>query len=122
MGRIDDKKRTRVARRKRIRGKIHGTEARPRLSVFRSARHIYAQIVNDDMGAVLASASTMDRELKEGLEKGGNTEAARKVGELLAKRALEKKVETVSFDRGGFRYHGRVKALADAAREGGLKF
>jgi large subunit ribosomal protein L18 len=122
VGRIDNKSKTRTARRKRIRGRIHGSEARPRLSVFRSARHIYAQIINDDLGVVIASASTMDKELKGSLKNSGNSDAAKKVGELLASRAKKEKIETVSFDRGGFRYHGRVKALADAAREGGLKF
>jgi large subunit ribosomal protein L18 len=122
VGRIDNKTKTRTARRKRIRGRIHGSEARPRLSVFRSARHIYAQIINDDLGVVIASASTMDKELKGSLKNSGNSDAAKKVGELLASRAKKEKIETVSFDRGGFRYHGRVKALADAAREGGLKF
>jgi large subunit ribosomal protein L18 len=122
VGRIEDKKRTRQARRKRIRGRIHGTHEKPRLSVFRSARHIYAQIVDDAMGSVLASASTMDRQIRETLETGGNMDAAREVGKLLADRAINKKIETVAFDRGGFKFHGRVKALAEAAREGGLKF
>ncbi len=122
MGRIEDKKRTRIARRKRIRAKVQGTALNPRLSVFRSARHIYAQIVNDDLGIVMASASTMDRELKGTLKNSGNVEAARMVGKLLAERATKNKVESVSFDRGGFRFHGRVKALAEAVREGGLKF
>lgn len=122
MGRIDDKKRTRIARRRRIRGKVRGTAERPRLSVFRSARHIYAQLVDDDMGAVLTSASTMDPQLRGAGKGGGNVEAAREVGKLLAQRAAARKIEAVSFDRGGFKYHGRVKALADAARDGGLKF
>ena len=122
MGRIDDKKRTRQARRKRIRGRIFGTPEKPRLSVFRSSRHIYAQIVDDALGAVLASASTMDKQIRETLETGGNRDAAREVGKLLADRALNKKINTVAFDRGGFKYHGRVKALSEAAREGGLKF
>ncbi len=122
MGRIQDKNRTRLNRRKRIRGKVHGTTQRPRLSVFRSTRHIYAQIINDDVGTVLASASTMEAQLRGSVKNGGNIDAAREVGKLLAERAAEKKIETVSFDRGGFKYHGRVKALADAARDGGLKF
>lgn len=122
MGRIQDKNRTRLNRRKRIRSKVHGTTQRPRLSVFRSTRHIYAQIINDDVGTVLASASTMEAQLRGSVENGGNIDAAREVGKLLAERAAEKKIETVSFDRGGFKYHGRVKALADAARDGGLKF
>lgn len=122
MGRIQDKNRTRLNRRKRIRGKVHGTTQRPRLSVFRSTRHIYAQIINDEVGTVLASASTMEAQLRGSVKNGGNIDAAREVGKLLAERAAEKKIETVSFDRGGFKYHGRVKALADAARDGGLKF
>ena len=122
MGRIEDKKRTRQARRKRIRGRIHGTSEKPRLSVFKSARHIYAQIVDDELGSVLASASTMDQQIRESLKTGGNMDAAREVGKLLADRAVSKKVEKVAFDRGGFKFHGRVKALAEAAREGGLKF
>ena len=122
MGRIEDKNRTRTARRRRIRGRIHGTPEKPRLSVFRSSRHIYAQIIDDDLGTVLASASTMDKQIRETLKGGGNMEAAAEVGKLLADRAKGKKIETVAFDRGGFKYHGRVKALAEAAREGGLKF
>jgi large subunit ribosomal protein L18 len=122
VGRIENKIRTRQARRKRIRGRMHGTAEQPRLAVFRSARHIYAQIIDDDLGHVLASASTMDRKLRGSLKVSGNSDAAREVGKLLAERATEKKIETVAFDRGGFRYHGRLKALAEAAREGGLKF
>ncbi len=122
MGRIEDKKRTRQARRKRIRGRIQGTPEKPRLSVFRSSRHIYAQIIDDDLGNILASASTMDKQIRETLKTGGNIDAAKEVGKLLADRAVEKKIETVAFDRGGFKFHGRVKALAEAAREGGLKF
>ena len=122
MGRIEDKRRTRQARRKRIRGRIQGTPEKPRLSVFRSSRHIYAQIIDDDLGNILASASTMDRQIRETLKTGGNMDAAHEVGKLLADRAVDKKIETVAFDRGGFKYHGRVKALAEAAREGGLKF
>ena len=101
---------------------MRGTAERPRLSVFRSARHIYAQIVNDDLGTVLASASTVDREVRPGVANGGNVDAAKEVGRLIAERAKERKIEAVTFDRGGFRFHGRVKALAEAAREGGLKF
>jgi len=118
----DTKKMARLRRRRRIRGKIRGTADRPRLSVFRSSRHIYAQVINDDLGIVLISASTVDSVLKGNLKEGGNVEAAREVGKLLAERATENSINTVTFDRGGFRYHGRVKALAEAAREGGLKF
>lgn len=122
MGKIDDKKRNRLNRRRRIRSKVRGTAQRPRLSVFRSARHIYAQIIDDDMGTVITSASTMETQLRESNKNGGNIEAAREVGKLLAQRAATKEIETVSFDRGGFKYHGRVKALAEAVRDGGLKF
>ena len=122
MGRIQDKSRTRQARRRRIRGKIHGTAERPRLAVFRSARHIYAQIINDDLGQVLTSASSLDRQLRGSLKNGGNADAAKEVGKLLAERAAEKEIGIVTFDRSGFKYHGRLKALADAVREGGLKF
>lgn len=122
MGKVEDKKRTRFSRRRRIRGKVNGTSERPRLSVFRSTRHIYAQIVDDDMGKILASASTMEAKLRQSGNYGGNIEAAKEVGKLLAERAATQKIEAVSFDRGGFKYHGRVKALAEAARDGGLKF
>ena len=122
MGRIEDKKRTRLNRRRRIRGKVQGTAARPRLSIFRSTRHIYAQIINDDTGTVITSASTMEAQLRGSKKNGGNIDAAQEVGKLLAERAATKKIETVSFDRGGFKYHGRVKALAEAVRDGGLKF
>jgi large subunit ribosomal protein L18 len=122
VGRIEDKKRTRQARRRRIRGRIHGTPEKPRLSVFRSSRHIYAQIIDDDLGNILASASTMDKQIRETLKTGGNIDAAKEVGKLLADRAVEKKIVAVAFDRGGFKFHGRIKALAEAAREGGLKF
>ena len=122
MGRIEDKKRNRLNRRRRIRSKIHGTAERPRLSIFRSTRHIYAQIINDDLGLVMASASTMEAQLRGSNRNCGNVDAAREVGKLLAERAATKKIEAVSFDRGGFNYHGRVKALAEAVRDGGLKF
>lgn len=94
----------------------------PRLNVFRSLNHIYAQIVDDQSGRTLVSASSLDREVKGSLKGGGNVAAARAVGQALAGKAKTAKIERVVFDRGGYRYHGRVKALADAAREGGLKF
>lgn len=122
MGKTDEKVVARNRRRRRIRGKISGTAQKPRLSVFRSSRHIYAQIINDDLGTVLVSASTMDGEIKGSLKYSGNSDAASRVGALLAERAGAKKIETVSFDRGGYKFHGRIKALAEAAREGGLKF
>ena len=95
---------------------------RPRLSVFRSSKHIYAQVIDDGRGRTLAAASTLDKALREALRTGGDSEAARRVGMLLAERAKAAGVDKVVFDRGGYRYHGRVKALADAAREGGLSF
>lgn len=109
-------------RRLGIRKKIFGTAQRPRLSVFRSHKHVYAQIIRDDTGATLAAASTMDPQLRSQLESTGNTEAARQVGRLVAERALAQGIKQVSFDRGGFLYHGRVQALAEGAREAGLEF
>lgn len=106
----------------RIRNRFSGTAKRPRLAVFRSNNHMYAQIIDDTVGKTLAAASTLEKEAKSGLEKTGNVEAAAYVGTLVAKRALEKGIDEVVFDRGGFLYHGKIKALADAAREAGLKF
>lgn len=110
----------RLKRHRRVRAKISGTPERPRLNVFRSIKHIYAQLIDDEAGHTLVSASTVDPVLR-GTD-GGNIEGARHVGALLAKRAVEKGITRVVFDRGGYKYHGRVKALADAAREGGLEF
>ena len=110
----------RKARHARVRAKISGTNEAPRLNVFRSNSNIFAQIIDDEQGITLVSASSIDKELK--LENGSNIEAATKVGELIAKRAKEAKIKTVIFDRGGYLYHGRVKALAEAARENGLEF
>lgn len=107
---------------RRIRRKIFGTRQRPRLCVFRSLNHIYAQIVDDYARATLVSASTVDKELGSTVSKGGNLGAAKLVGKAIAERAKAKGIETVVFDRGGYLYHGRVKALAEAARENGLKF
>ncbi|MEF2097832.1 MULTISPECIES: 50S ribosomal protein L18 [Peribacillus] len=115
-----DKNATRQKRHARVRAKLSGTEARPRLNVFRSNKHIYAQLIDDAKGVTLASASTLDKEIS--IEAGSNAEAAQKVGELIAKRAVEKGFKAVVFDRGGYLFHGRVKALADAARENGLEF
>jgi large subunit ribosomal protein L18 len=112
----------RERRKLRIRTKISGSAERPRLTVFRSARHIYAQVVDDTAGKTLASASTLSRDLKSTLTEDDKTAAAKKVGALLAKMCLEKKIDKVVFDRNGYLYHGRIKALADAAREAGLKF
>lgn len=107
-------------RKKSIRNKIYGTEDRPRLTVFRSLNNIYAQIINDDQRITLVSASTLDKELN--IRGKKNKEAAQAVGQLIAKRAKDKKIEKVKFDRNGYLYHGKVKALADGAREGGLSF
>ncbi|MCR6098329.1 50S ribosomal protein L18 [Salipaludibacillus agaradhaerens] len=115
-----DKNAVRKKRHAHVRRTITGTAERPRLNVFRSNKHIYAQLIDDVAGATLASASSLDKELN--IENGGNKQAAQQVGELVAKRALEKGHETVVFDRGGYLYHGRVQELADAAREAGLKF
>jgi large subunit ribosomal protein L18 len=109
-------------RRRRVRKKVRGTSDRPRLSVFRSLNHVYAQIVDDDSGRTVACASSSDAEIKADLEGKSKTERAGVVGGLIARRAREKGVVAVVFDRGGRRYHGRVKALADAAREAGLRF
>ncbi|WP_127532414.1 50S ribosomal protein L18 [Paenibacillus kobensis] len=116
-----DKNKARVKRHLRVRKKISGTTARPRLSVFRSSKHMYAQLIDDINGVTIAAASTMDKELTE-VGNGGNVEAAKKVGELIAARAKAKGVSEVVFDRGGYLYHGRIQALADAAREAGLEF
>ncbi len=113
---------TRQRRHKRVRGKVVGTPQRPRLNVYRSLTNIYAQIIDDAAGKTLAAASSLDKEIKAQMGNAGNQAAAKLVGELLAKKALEKGIETVTFDRGGYIYHGRVKALAEGAREAGLKF
>lgn len=110
----------RVARHSRIRNKVSGTKKVPRLNVFRSNNNIFAQIIDDEAGVTLVSASSLEKELK--IANGGNVEAAAKVGELLAKKAKKAKISKVVFDRGGYLYHGRVKALAEAARENGLEF
>lgn len=114
----ENKNAKRVKRHQRLRNKISGTPERPRLSVFRSGLHIYAQIIDDVNGVTLASASSLSMKL----DKGGNLEAATKVGEEVAKKALDANIKTVVFDRSGYIYHGRVKALAEAAREAGLEF
>ncbi len=106
----------------RVRNKISGTAVRPRLNVFRSEKQIYAQIINDVEGKTLVAASSIDKELKGKLSAGSNKDAAKVVGELIAKRALENGIKDVVFDRGGYIYHGRVKVLAEAAREAGLNF
>ena len=114
-----DTNKARLHRHTRVRSKISGTAACPRLNVFRSNSNIYAQIIDDENGVTLAAASTVEKDFA---GTTGNKEEARKVGELIAKRAAEKGIEEVVFDRGGYLYHGRVKELAEGAREGGLKF
>ena len=114
-----DKNKARLRRHRRVRGKISGTAECPRLNVFRSTNNIYAQIIDDIKGVTLAAASSLDKEFE---GNGGNKDAARKVGELIAKRAAEKGITEVVFDRGGYIFHGRVKELAEGARQGGLKF
>ena len=114
------KKESREKRHRSLRKRIEGTAERPRLAIFRSSRHIYAQVISADGNKVLASASTLDKELRDGAT--GNIDAATKVGQLVATRAKAAGVSQVAFDRSGFKYHGRVKALADAAREAGLEF
>ena len=114
-----DTKGQRIKRHNRVRGKISGTAERPRLSVFRSENHIYAQIIDDVAGSTLVSASTVEKSFE---GNGSNVEAAKKIGATVAERALAKGIENVVFDRGGYIFHGRVAALAEGAREGGLKF
>lgn len=115
-----DKNAVRKKRHQHVRRRVTGTAERPRLNVFRSSKHIYAQLIDDVNSVTLVSSSTVDKELK--LENGGNVDAAKKVGEAVAKRALDKNIDTIVFDRGGYLYHGRIKALAEGAREAGLKF
>ena len=114
-----EKKEIRNRIHRRIRRKLSGTAERPRLAVFRSVAHIYAQVIDDAQGQTLVSASSVD---KTGKTKGGNVAAAKAIGKLVAERAKEKGIKSVVFDRGGYQYHGRIKALADAAREAGLEF
>lgn len=114
--------RAREKRHQRVRVRVRGTAERPRLNVFRSLRHMYAQLIDDVAGHTMASASTMDAEVKEQLAKLSKADQAKLVGQVLAKRALEKGVKEVVFDRGGYKYHGRVKALAESARAAGLQF
>jgi large subunit ribosomal protein L18 len=123
---VKTKEDIRLRIRNRIRKKIQGTPERPRLAVFRSQTHIYVQVIDDEAGRTLCSASSLDKDFqgkgKGKAKRGANLEAAKAIGQLIATRAKDKGVEAVVFDRGGFHYHGRIKALADAAREGGLKF
>ncbi|MBA4603185.1 50S ribosomal protein L18 [Thermoactinomyces mirandus] len=122
MIRKEDRNKKRKKRHLRVRNKIMGTAERPRLNVFRSSKNIYAQLIDDMAGHTLAAASSLDEEVKGKGVNGGTVDAARAVGELIAKRAVDKGYQSVVFDRGGYIYHGRVKALAEGAREGGLDF
>ncbi|HHU90183.1 MAG TPA: 50S ribosomal protein L18 [Clostridiaceae bacterium] len=117
-----DKNEIRLRKHARVRKKIRGTAERPRLCVFRSSKHIYAQIIDDVSSTTLVAASSLDEALKGKLKYSGNKEAAREVGKLIATKAVEKGIKNVVFDRGGYLYHGRVKELADGAREAGLEF
>ena len=122
MVRKESRAKVRANKHRRLRNRISGTPARPRLAVFRSNNHMYAQVIDDTAGITLVSACTLEKDVKEGLEKTNNIDAAKQVGTVVAKRALEKGITTVVFDRGGDIYHGKVQALADAAREAGLTF
>ena len=112
----------RIKKHKRIRNRFSGTAQKPRLSVFRSNNHMYAQIIDDTVGNTLVSASTLQKDVKANLEKTNNVDAAAYLGKVIAERAVEKGIKDVVFDRGGFIYHGKIQALADAAREAGLNF
>ncbi len=116
------KEEQRARRHRRIRGTVAGTQERPRLSVFRSARHIYAQVIDDDTGKTLAFAGTLSKDVKPSVGDDNKIDAAKKVGAAIAKACLAKGVSKVAFDRGGYRFHGRVSALAEAARKAGLQF
>ncbi|MBC7529218.1 MAG: 50S ribosomal protein L18 [Chthonomonadaceae bacterium] len=118
----DEKERLRQRRHKRVRGKVNGTAVRPRLNVSRSIQHIYVQLIDDVTGHTLAAASTVEKTLREEHKTGGNVEAAKAVGKLIAERGKAAGIDAVVFDRGGYKYHGRVQALADSAREAGLQF
>ena len=117
-----DKRAARFRRHRRVRRKVFGTTECPRLSVFRSLKHIYAQIIDDENGITLVAKSTPSPDVREAISGGNNVETAKIVGKAIGEAALEKKIERVVFDRGGYLYHGKIKALADAAREAGLKF
>ncbi|HOP79823.1 MAG TPA: 50S ribosomal protein L18 [Armatimonadota bacterium] len=119
---MDKREALRERRHRRVRKKIFGTAERPRLNVYRSLANIYAQVIDDTDGKTLVSASTIDPEVRQRVKSGGNIESAKVVGEVVAKRALDKGVKQVVFDRGGYKYQGRVQSLADAAREAGLEF
>lgn len=118
----ESRTKVRVNKHRKLRNRFAGTPARPRLAVFRSNNHMYAQIIDDTVGNTLVSASTLQKDVKAEVEKTNNADAAKKLGTLIAKKALEKGITEVVFDRGGFIYQGKIKALADAAREAGLQF
>ena len=118
----ESRQKIRVKKHRRMRNHLSGTTQKPRLAVFRSNNHMYAQIIDDTVGNTLASASTLEKEIKAELEKTNNVDAAAYLGTVIAKRAIEKGIKTVVFDRGGFIYHGKIAALAEAAREAGLEF
>lgn len=118
----DNRKQSKAKRHQKVRKNIIGTSERPRLSVYRSLHHIYAQLINDEVGHTLVAASTVDTNISSEIKNGGNIDAAREIGKLIAQRALDKGIKKVVFDRGGHIYHGRVKVLAEAARENGLEF
>ncbi len=117
-----NRNKSREKRHERVRQNVSGTGEKPRLNVYRSLNNIYAQLIDDDKGCTLVAASSLDKEIKDKLDKTGNREAAKLVGELIGKRALDKGIEEVVFDRAGYIYHGRVSELAEGARESGLKF
>ena len=119
---VSKRERSRVRRHHRVRLRVYGTPDRPRLNVYRSNAHLYAQVIDDTTGRTLVSASTLDEDIKGKLKSGANLAAAVAVGRLVAERALKAKLKAVVFDRGGYRFHGRIKALAEASREKGLKF
>jgi len=122
MSRVKDRRQRREKIKRRSRTAVRGSAARPRLAVYRSLRHVYAQVIDDDKGTTMVSASTLEKAASGGLDSTGNCEAGKSLGKLIAERAKEKGVETVVFDRSGFRYHGVIQAIADGAREAGLKF
>lgn len=121
MSRVKDRKQRRVKMKRRYRDAVRGTSNRPRLAVFRSLRHVYAQVIDDDRGVTMVSASTLEKSASEAAAGNSNCEAGKRLGKMIAERAKEQGVETVVFDRGGFRYHGVIRAIADGAREAGLK-
>ena len=122
MSSTNPRRQARLKRKQRIRKKLSGTSERPRLSVFRSARHIYAQVIDDSRGHTLASASSLEETIRELTDRGDKSAVANRIGRLVAERVVEKGVKSVVFDRNGFLYHGRVKAVSDGARKGGLEF